>query len=442
MVDSMKRRPCPPATEDVSPSHSAGQKPCLIDKIKEVVRSFEQRNVGVFPYPSLDVAGQIASLVGGGCRVKHVNNAIVCLRNERLPPKLASYFYFLMFKPKGYSSMRDATKFKSRHPSVYSLLPEKWPQVPHVGRLDVDTEGLLLFTDDGRLHSALIDGAAKKNHGPRSTPTTVKMYIVEVNIMSSKTRNCNLRRIRAKFDRSKEQRSRAKSSRTKLLVGDVDVAEASALASAPANESIGIAECFLDSLRRPLAYPDGSLTRPAIEVGDCTDDVVSSTGRFHFLVNAPAVHSDGSIETESQSTAPTNKTSRWIKVCISEGKNRQVRRLCARAQLDVLRLVRVSIGPVALAVQKPHHDSMTDSPLLSPLQSGECRSLTQDEVTACYRACSVLPPIPKVLVVPVSTKATPPEAVGRQSIGPPRDNDNNPPRRKVDEIASELCSSK
>ncbi len=38
----------------------------------------------------------------------------------------------------------------------------------------------------------------------------------------------------------------------------------------------------------------------------------------------------------------------WLELQISEGKNRQVRRMCAAAGLPVLRLIRVAVGPYEL----------------------------------------------------------------------------------------------
>ena len=74
----------------------------------------------------------------------------------------------------------------------------------------------------------------------------------------------------------------------------------------------------------------------------------------------------------------------WIRIAIREGKNRQVRRLCARAHLSVQRLVRESIGAVELGA----------------LPLGSARSLTEREVRACYAMCLPGAPVPRVLPLP------------------------------------------
>lgn len=55
----------------------------------------------------------------------------------------------VMHKPAGY----ECSQKPKHHPSVYSLLPAplRRRDVQAVGRLDEDTTGLLLFTDDGQL---------------------------------------------------------------------------------------------------------------------------------------------------------------------------------------------------------------------------------------------------------------------------------------------------
>jgi 23S rRNA pseudouridine2457 synthase len=50
----------------------------------------------------------------------------------------------------------------------------------------------------------------------------------------------------------------------------------------------------------------------------------------------------------------------WLRLAITEGRNRQVRRMCAHVGLPVLRLVRWSVGP---------HD-------VSGIAPGECKELS------------------------------------------------------------------
>lgn len=72
-------------------------------------------------------------------------------------------FVLMLHKPVGVTcSHRDAG------PLVYSLLPERWrrrePKISAIGRLDKDTSGLLLLTDDGAyLHQVI----SPKRHVPK-----------------------------------------------------------------------------------------------------------------------------------------------------------------------------------------------------------------------------------------------------------------------------------
>jgi len=63
-----------------------------------------------------------------------------------LPPKTFSYYAFN--KPAGYLCSRGDPFGR---PTIYDLLPKKLQGLKYVGRLDQDTEGLLLLTDDGDL---------------------------------------------------------------------------------------------------------------------------------------------------------------------------------------------------------------------------------------------------------------------------------------------------
>lgn len=62
--------------------------------------------------------------------------------------------YLVMHKPSGYECSRKP----GHHPSVFALLPEPFSQrgVQCIGRLDQDTTGLLLFSDDGQFHHRMI----------------------------------------------------------------------------------------------------------------------------------------------------------------------------------------------------------------------------------------------------------------------------------------------
>jgi 23S rRNA pseudouridine2605 synthase len=58
----------------------------------------------------------------------------------------------ILHKPTRCLSSRQSQGGKS---TVYDLLPREVSNLPHVGRLDADSEGLLLFTNDGALAQAI-----------------------------------------------------------------------------------------------------------------------------------------------------------------------------------------------------------------------------------------------------------------------------------------------
>jgi 23S rRNA pseudouridine2605 synthase len=62
-----------------------------------------------------------------------------------LPEK---HLYVLLHKPRGYLCTASDTHERR---TVFDLLPAHWPRLFHVGRLDRDSEGLLILTNDGDL---------------------------------------------------------------------------------------------------------------------------------------------------------------------------------------------------------------------------------------------------------------------------------------------------
>lgn len=134
------------------------------------------------------------------------------------------------------------------------------PKVYPAGRLDRDSEGLMLLTDDGRLQMRITEPRYK----------TKKTYLAQV-------------------------------------------------------EGIATEEA-LEKLRRGVMLKDG-MTRPA--EAEMIDDP-------QLWERVPPIR--------VRKTVPDS----WIKVTISEGRNRQVRRMCAAVDLPCLRLVRWSVGQWSL----------------------------------------------------------------------------------------------
>jgi 23S rRNA pseudouridine2605 synthase len=167
--------------------------------------------------------------------------------------------YILLYKPKGYVT---TYKDPEGRPTVYHLLHGVDQFVAQVGRLDLDTSGLLLLSNDTLLAEALTN---PKRHVP-------KTYLVK-----------------ASGQLSNEQ---------------------------------------LESLRQGVQLDDG-VTRPAAVV--------------HVRNSA---------------------TSTFLEITITEGRNRQVRRMLEAIGSKVLKLVRVKLGSLTL----------------EGLQIGKHRDLTPEEV--------------------------------------------------------------
>src|ERR1035441_9171733 len=167
--------------------------------------------------------------------------------------------YVLLYKPKGYLTTRRDPEGR---PTVYDLTSEVGMWLSPVGRLDLDTSGLLLMTND-------TDFAERIANPQHKAPKTYQL-------------------------------------KAATLLSDEQIAQ----------------------LRRGIELTDGP-TRPA-EVNRLRD-----RGKHTFL-----------------------------EMTITEGRNRQVRRMIAAVGSKVLKLVRVAIGPVRIG----------------DLDIGKWRPLTEAEV--------------------------------------------------------------
>ncbi len=173
--------------------------------------------------------------------------------------------YVLLYKPKGYvTTYRDP----GGRPTVYDLIPEVDQFVGTVGRLDLDTSGLLLLTNDNQLAEAMTNPEHK----------VAKTYLVKAS----------------------------------TLLSDEQLAQ----------------------LARGIELSDG-MTGPAIVRR------VRDSEKYTFL-----------------------------DLTITEGRNRQVRRMIEALGSKVLKLVRTNLGPLTLA----------------GLRMGEWRNLTPQEIAQLKKA--------------------------------------------------------
>jgi len=175
------------------------------------------------------------------------------------PLRAAKKIYLLLYKPEGYVT---TYKDPDGRPTVYDLLKDFPEKVFSAGRLDLDSTGLLIFTNDGEFADRI---TSPESHVP-------KTYLVKASL---------------------------------LLTDDQ-----------------------LDQLRRGVALADGP-TRPA-KVNRIRD-----SGRFTFF-----------------------------EITITEGRNRQVRRMVETLGAKVLKLVRTEIGSIRIG----------------ELQIGKYRPLTEREI--------------------------------------------------------------
>lgn len=66
--------------------------------------------------------------------------------NNSMVPFETEYFYVALNKPAGYVCSR---KRQGDSPTIYEILPQKYASLKTVGRLDRDSSGLILLTNDG-----------------------------------------------------------------------------------------------------------------------------------------------------------------------------------------------------------------------------------------------------------------------------------------------------
>ncbi|GHU55927.1 pseudouridine synthase [Clostridia bacterium] len=199
---------------------------------------------------------------------KALSSDLITVQGEKIiVSKKKQLYYIMLNKPRGYvTTMSDEQDRKC----VLDLIKNIPERVYPVGRLDRNSEGLLLFTNDGKFAN---DIAHPSKHITKTYRVSVRPDITEEQVLK---------------------------------------------------------------LTEPIEI-DGKLTEPA-------NVYVKERGQGRAI----------------------------IVITIKEGRNRQIRRLCEHANLNVARLRRIGVGPLKMG-------------LLAP---GEWRDLTKDELRAIRTAIS------------------------------------------------------
>lgn len=199
--------------------------------------------------------GEVCSL--GDCADMDIDEILL---DGKPIPSSEDHIYIMLNKPKGYVTTLSDEKGRK---NAAQLVGDCGKRVYPVGRLDMDSEGLLLFTNDGEFANRLMHPKHKVN----------KIYRVTVK---------------------------------------------------------GFTEVGLEKLKKPIILDGYKIKSPQV--------------RIISLDNADIAQ---------------------FEITIHEGRNRQVRRMCAAAGMSVKRLVRIAEGTVALG----------------DLPTGQWRYLTEEELT-------------------------------------------------------------
>ena len=207
-----------------------------------------------------------------------------------------SYRYILFYKPYDVLSQftdHEGADQRRRTLKDYISVPSVYP----VGRLDRDSEGLMLLTNDGQLQHRLSD---RKFQHPRT-------YWVQVERIPN--------------------------------------------------------EVALQQLRQGIVIQDYR-TRPA---------------KVHLLPTEPPLP-----PREPPIRFRKNVPTAWLEITLTEGRNRQVRRMTAAVGFPTLRLVRVALGAASPQGSAHLH--------LEGLALGQWRDLIPAELESLYQLCQM--PIP------------------------------------------------
>lgn len=207
-----------------------------------------------------------------------------------LIPSQAAYLYYGLNKPVGYVCSRRA---QGDAPTIYEILPAELSSLKTVGRLDKDSSGLILLTNDG-------DFAFQMTH-PKFIKT--KVYLVEL-------------------DRNLAPLHQQEIADYGVEIGD------------------GVSRLGLVKLSEAEFKEKMGKNLP--EKVDAGEETWKKTRQ--------EVQNRGSREVRSSDGQEVRK---FFQVAMSEGRNRQIRRTFAALGYEVVRLHRVQFGKYCLGELAP-----------------------------------------------------------------------------------------
>jgi CMP/dCMP kinase len=235
------------------------------------------------------VDGHVVSELGA-----KVDPERAAIRVDGRPIAAEHFRYIMLHKPAGYLSNPDP---RAGYPDWQELVkvPER---LYAVGRLDVDSEGLLLLTNDGGLANRL-------THPRYEHPKT---YLVQVEGFPDSRK---VRRMRHGV---------------MLDDGPTAPAQVELLHEPPPEAEQGRKKAEEQRRRRAGVEPKAAMRGPA-----------AAPGPSGGTASPPAGH------------ARRPRPSNWLKVTLREGRKRQLRRMVSLLGHPALRVIRIGLGPLTLA---------------------------------------------------------------------------------------------
>lgn len=290
-------------------------------------------NLGYGTRSSLKALVRQGAVTVNGVRVKDPGMQIdphadeVVLEGERIAYR--DTVHVMLYKPAGYVSATE----DNRDVTVLALLPDDLTVLSPfpVGRLDKDTEGLLLLTNDGKLSHDLL---SPRKHVPKTYLALVAGRVGSDDI--------------ATFATGVTLDDGYVTLPSELRVLEEDVRQPTSRAEADGTDQAG------EQAGELALQPPGADAQ--------TDGVVGPAAAFERLEREPALRAN---KAGLQEAAEAGSPLCWIELTISEGKYHQVKRMFEAVGKKVLYLHRQTMGPLSL------------DGLLAP---GQWRELAEEEL--------------------------------------------------------------